>query len=197
MIDTLLACRERAARSPILDTLGLLNGAAEPVPYGVVTLHRPSNVDDLERLAGLCDALREIAADLPLIFPVHPRTAGALERLGQVGGSDRLRLVEPLGYLDFLQLMAHARLMITDSGGIQEETTILQVPCLTVRETTERPITVTCGWNRLVGTNPAALVSACRGLLAGGAQPGQQPALWDGKASQRIVDVLVGAGARQ
>ncbi len=146
-------------------------------------------------MAGLFGALREIAVELPLIFPVHPRTANALERSGWGGGSHRLRLVKPLGYLDFLQLVAHARMVITDSGGIQEETTILQVPCLTVRETTERPITVTCGWNRLVGTRPDVLVSAARGVLAAGARSGQRPALWDGKASQRIVDVLVGEGA--
>ena len=134
MIDTLLSCRERAARSLILETLGLGNGSGDPAPYGVVTLHRPSNVDDLEQLARLVGALREIAADLRLVFPVHPRTSSALERLGRNQGSDGLHLVEPLGYLDFLQLMAHARVVITDSGGIQEETTILQVPCLTVRE---------------------------------------------------------------
>lgn len=191
MIDTLLACREQAAKSRILDALALRNGSANPVPYGVVTLHRPSNVDDLARLAPLVRALREIAVELPLIFPVHPRTSGTLQHMGEGGGNERLRLVRPLGYLDFLNLVSHARLMITDSGGIQEETTILQVPCLTVRETTERPVTITCGWNRLVGTSPAALVSACREELARATRSGKTPALWDGKASQRIIDILM------
>jgi UDP-N-acetylglucosamine 2-epimerase (non-hydrolysing) len=190
MIDTLLSCRERAAASLILHTLGLRDGSAQPMPYGVVTLHRPSNVDDVDRLVGLVVALRRIAADLPLIFPVHPRTSAALKRAGAPDTSDGLRLVEPLGYLDFLQLMAHARVVITDSGGIQEETTILKVPCLTVRDTTERPITVACGWNRLVGANPEALVVACHELLTRGMSGGETPALWDGQASRRILDVL-------
>jgi len=192
MIDTLLTCRERAAGSRVLDELELRNGSAGPAPYGVVTLHRPSNVDDPARLLALVKALEEISETLLLIFPVHPRTSGALKRLGWPGGNGRLRLVKPLGYLDFLQLLANARLVVTDSGGIQEETTILQVPCLTVRENTERPITVSCGWNRLVGTDPDALVSACRRELARGPRRGQRPPLWDGKASQRILDVLAG-----
>ena len=191
MIDTLLSCRERAAASVILQTLGLRNGSGQPMPYGVVTLHRPSNVDGVERLAELIGALRSIATDLPLVFPVHPRTSAALKRAGASETSGGLRLVEPLGYLDFLQLMAHARVVITDSGGIQEETTILQVPCLTVRDTTERPITVACGWNRLVGTSPQALVVACRELLTKGLSGGSTPALWDGQASRRILDVLL------
>ncbi len=191
MIDTLLSCKERAASSPILNTLGLRNGSAQPTRYGVVTLHRPSNVDDPSRLAKLVEALRRIAVDVPLIFPVHPRTLNTLRQLGEDGTSGRLRLVEPLGYLDFLHLMANARVVITDSGGIQEETTILQVPCLTARDTTERPITVSCGWNRLVGTNPEDLVTACRELLTTRVSGGDRPALWDGKASQRILDVLM------
>jgi len=190
MIDTLLSCRERAARSAILQTLGLQNGSAEPIPYGVVTLHRPSNVDDVEHLTGLLHALRKIASDLPLVFPVHPRTSGVLQRAGGSAAPTGLRLVEPLGYLDFLHLMGHARVVITDSGGIQEETTILHVPCLTVRDTTERPITVACGWNRLVGTSPEALVAACSELLTRGISEGETPALWDGQASRRILDVL-------
>ena len=143
--------------------------------YALATFHRVSNVDKPETLREIMTALARIAERIPVVFPVHPRTAGALDRLGLCGGSDGLRLMEPLGYLDFLQLMAHARLMITDSGGIQEETTILQVPCLTVRETTERPITVASGWNRLVGTNPDVLVAASREVLAGDARPGRRP----------------------
>lgn len=190
MIDTLLACRKRAATSTVLQALGLRNGSGIERPYGVVTFHQPSNVDDPDRLFALLAALREISVVLPLVFPVHPRTAGNLKRLGWVLGVQRLCLVEPLGYLDFLQLVTHSRLMITDSAGIQEETTILQVPCLTVRKTTERPITVACGWNRLVGTHPDALVAACREALNDGIHPKQTPALWDGKASQRFIDIL-------
>lgn len=190
MIDTLLSCKQRSEGSNILQTLELRNGSVQPVPYGVVTLHRPSNVDNVDRLAELIVTLRRIAADLPLIFPVHPRTSAALARAGGSETRGALRVVEPLGYLDFLQLMSHARLVITDSGGIQEETTILQVPCLTVRDTTERPITVTCGWNRLVGRNPAALLVAFHEFLTRGIVGGEQPALWDGQASRRILDVL-------
>jgi UDP-N-acetylglucosamine 2-epimerase (non-hydrolysing) len=190
MIDTLLSCRERAGASTILQTLGLQNGSAQPTPYGVVTLHRPSNVDNLERLTALVEALSRICADLPLIFPVHPRTAAVLTRAGVSDAAGQLRLLAPLGYLDFLQLMSHARLVITDSGGIQEETTILRVPCLTVRDSTERPITVACGWNRLVGTNPDALLAAFHNLFKEGIPRGETPPLWDGQASRRILDVL-------
>ncbi len=192
MIDTLLTCRKRAASSRILDDLGFRDGSTQPKPYGVVTLHRPTNVDDPSRLKALVKALREVSATLPLIFPVHPRTSSVLDRLGWSGGNSPLRLIEPLGYLDFLQLVANARLVITDSGGIQEETTILQVPCLTVRANTERPITISCGWNRLVGSDPESLVPACRQELTKGRRHAQCPPLWDGKASQRIIDVLTG-----
>jgi UDP-N-acetylglucosamine 2-epimerase (non-hydrolysing) len=159
-------------------------------PYGVVTLHRPSNVDDPVHLRGLLSALTRIATDLPLIFPIHPRTAAALERDGTALSGDRLRLIPPLGYVDFLHVLAHARLVITDSGGIQEETTILEVPCLTVRDTTERPVTVDCGWNRLVGTRSADIVTAARAVLRDGNPTGRRPALWDGGASRRILDIL-------
>jgi UDP-N-acetylglucosamine 2-epimerase (non-hydrolysing) len=189
MIDTLLACRERAAASPILARLGLENGGG---PYGVVTLHRPSNVDDPEHLRALVAALQEIGRRLTLVFPVHPRTAAMLERLG-LAASAGLRFLAPLGYLDFLRLVSRARLVITDSGGIQEETAILEVPCLTVRDSTERPITVECGWNRLVGTHPAALVDAAAAALEAGRPRGRRPERWDGQASRRILDVLAGA----
>jgi len=192
MIDTLMTCRKRAASSRVLDDLGFRDGSTQPKPYGVVTLHRPTNVDDPARLKALVKALRQVSATLPLIFPVHPRTSSALDRLSCSGGNSPLRFVEPLGYLDFLQLLAHARLVITDSGGIQEETTILEVPCLTVRANTERPITISSGWNRLVGTDPEALVSACRQELTKGRRRPQRPPLWDGKACQRILDVLTG-----
>jgi UDP-N-acetylglucosamine 2-epimerase (non-hydrolysing) len=189
-IDTLLACRQAAGRSPILRQLGLLNGSA-PHAYGVVTLHRAGNVDDPDRLRALLRALRLIAADLPLVFPMHPRTAARSRALGDDGDAGRLRILPALGYLDFVQLMTHARVVITDSGGVQEETAVLEVPCLTLRDNTERPVTVECGWNRVVGSSGAGLLKACRQLLDGPPLRGRRPPLWDGHASQRILSVLL------
>ena len=163
MIDTLLRFRERAARSRVLETLGIC-----PREYAVVTLHRPSNVDDPAQLRKLRGALTE---------------QGGEEAPG-------FNLIPPLGYLDFLRLMAEARLVLTDSGGIQEETTVLQVPCLTLRENTERPVTVEQGTNRLIGTDPAAIVDAARQALATPAGPARIPERWDGQAAGRILDVL-------
>jgi UDP-N-acetylglucosamine 2-epimerase (non-hydrolysing) len=183
MIDTLLANLERARSRPILDELRL-----RPGEYGVVTLHRPANVDDPGMLAALLGALGEVAADCQLVLPVHPRTAVILERLGTPAG---LRLVPPLGYLDFLALEAGARLVLTDSGGVQEETTVLGVPCLTLRDTTERPLTVTEGTNTVVGRDPRRIVAEARRVLKEGVVP-RRPALWDGFAARRIADVLVG-----
>lgn len=187
MVDTLLDHRARCAASPILETLGLAARA-----YAVLTLHRPSNVDRREVLAGLLDAVAEIQAELPVVLPLHPRLRTALGRLGldrKVAALRRLRVTEPLGYLDFLRLMRDARLVLTDSGGIQEETTILRVPCLTLRENTERPVTVEMGTNRVVGTTPAGVVAAFRATLsrppAGGVPP-----LWDGRSAERIVAIL-------
>jgi len=194
MIDTLLACRERAAASTILDRLGLATPAGVR-PYGVVTLHRPSNVDAPAQLAGLLAALQALGEELPLIFPVHPRTAARLTAQGATLDGQGLRLVPPQGYLDFLHLLSRARLIITDSGGIQEESAILEVPCLTVRNSTERPVTVECGWNRLVGTRPSALLAAAGEVLHEGWRPGRRPPLWDGHASRRILDVLAGEPA--
>lgn len=184
MIDTLLRFRAKAAESDILDRLGLPRGG-----YAAVTLHRPSNVDDPAQLRALIELLKTVAADLPVVFPIHPRTRARIESEGLDTG--RILCVPPLGYLDFLHLMSEARLVLTDSGGIQEETTILQVPCLTLRENTERPITIDQGSNRLVGTEPAAILEAVRGILASPAsRTGRVPDLWDGKASARIVDTL-------
>ncbi|MBE3095594.1 MAG: UDP-N-acetylglucosamine 2-epimerase (non-hydrolyzing) [Planctomycetes bacterium] len=186
MIDTLLRNLERVRGRPILADLGLA-----PRGYAVLTLHRPSNVDDPAALGRLLEALSEIGRDLPVIFPVHPRTRRSLEQFGLAGGgSDRLRLVEPLGYLDFLRLMAEARLVLTDSGGIQEETAILKVPCLTLRENTERPVTVEVGCNQLVGTDPARIEAAFRRVMAVPEFTCRTPELWDGRAAERIVDVL-------
>ena len=181
MIDTLLANLERARRRPILGTLGV---AAHR--YGLLTLHRPSNVDDPGALSGVLAALGKIARECPLVFPVHPRTRA---RLADGPMPDGVLLTEPLGYLDFVALEADARLVLTDSGGVQEETTVLGVPCLTLRANTERPITVTDGTNTIVGQNPARIVAEARRVLREGVEP-RRPALWDGRAAERIAEVL-------
>jgi UDP-N-acetylglucosamine 2-epimerase (non-hydrolysing) len=184
MIDTLLAHVERARERRAAEALGL-----EPGKYAVLTLHRPSNVDDPARLGRLFDALEEIHDEIPVVFPMHPRTASALsQRLG--GRKLRLRVTEPLGYLDFLGLTADARLVLTDSGGIQEETTVLGVPCLTLRDNTERPATVTHGTNRIIGSDPDVLRTEVAKILATDARRGGVPPLWDGRAAGRIADVL-------
>jgi UDP-N-acetylglucosamine 2-epimerase (non-hydrolysing) len=157
--------------------------------YAVLTLHRAGNVDDPVTLARLAAAADEVAAELPVVFPVHPRTRAALEKFG-VRLSPRVITTAPLGYLDFLNLWKDARLVLTDSGGIQEETTALGVPCLTLRENTERPITIQEGSNELVGTDPRAIVAAARRVLAGGGKRGRRPELWDGRAAERIVQHL-------
>lgn len=189
MIDSLMACRIQAQESKILSTLGLHRGPSTILPYGVVTLHRPSNVDDPTQLRRLLAALREISASIHLVFPVHPRTTAALQHAGG-DGHGGLQMTPPLGYLDFLKLLKHARLVITDSGGIQEEATALEIPCLTARDTTERPITVSCGWNQLVGTDPKHLVAAAQALIRNPERRGDRPQLWDGQASSRILDIL-------
>ena len=188
MIDTLLRHRQRAEASRVLESFGLAPGG-----YAVLTLHRPSNVDDPAALAKLLDVLEVIASEQPLVFPVHPRTRSKLVQFGlasRVTAQPRLRLVDPVGYLDFLKLMAHARVVLTDSGGIQEETTILGVPCLTLRANTERPVTVEIGTNRLVGQQPEAILAAYRALMSGHEHGGGTPPLWDGGAAGRIVAVL-------
>ncbi len=184
MIDTLRANLERARRLDTLERLGLEAGG-----YGVLTLHRPSNVDDPGRLAALFGTLERIHEKLPVVFPVHPRTAASISRL--LGGrAPALRLTEPLGYLDFLRLLTDARLVLTDSGGVQEETTVLGVPCLTLRDNTERPVTVTHGTNVIVGSDPARIEAEVAALLSGRGRAGRVPELWDGTTAKRIVDVL-------
>ena len=159
--------------------------------YGVVTLHRPSNVDDDESLLGLLQALGELSDRLSLVFPVHPRTRARLADLVDPAAS-RFSLVEPLGYLDFLSLLDGARLVLTDSGGIQEETTALGVPCLTLRDNTERPVTVDLGTNRLAGTDPETILRfAGEALAAEKPARKERPPLWDGRAAQRLAAVLV------
>jgi UDP-N-acetylglucosamine 2-epimerase (non-hydrolysing) len=186
MIDSLEHCRHVWDRPEVLATLGLARGG-----YGVVTLHRPSNVDDPPTLRGLLKTLREISGRMPLVFPVHPRTRQRLEAMDAEGETGcAIRYVAPLGYIDFIALVAGARLVLTDSGGLQEETTALGVPCLTLREHTERPITVTDGTNRVVGTAPDRILTEVFRALAEPVRPVSRPALWDGKAAQRIVTVL-------
>lgn len=195
MVDNLLFQREQLGRA---DKTGF---ASEPLKaklgrYGVVTLHRPSNVDDSKVLRAIMGALAEISLELPLIFPVHPRTRGNLERSG-IGIVAGITLTKPLSYMDFLNLWKDAALVMTDSGGLQEETTALGVPCLTVRENTERPVTVEQGTNTLVGVDPMAILSASREVLETGGKTGTRPALWDGQAADRIVEALGGVlGAR-
>jgi UDP-N-acetylglucosamine 2-epimerase (non-hydrolysing) len=188
MIDTLLRFRHKAAESDVIDRLGLQAGG-----YAVVTLHRPSNVDDPAQLSCLLEALNAVAAELPVVFPLHPRTRARIQAESLPTGD--IVCVPPLGYLDFLHLMSEARLVLTDSGGIQEETTILQVPCLTLRENTERPVTIERGSNSLVGTQPAAILKAVRAVLddSAKARPARMPDLWDGRASVRIMDILAAA----
>jgi UDP-N-acetylglucosamine 2-epimerase (non-hydrolysing) len=185
MIDTLLECRELSRRATIREDLHLAE-----CPYGVLTLHRPANVDDPGVLAGILAAIGRIQRELPIVFPVHPRTRNALAG-HDLAAMPGLILTEPLGYLDFMKLLAEARLVLTDSGGIQEETTVLGVPCLTLRNNTERPITIDQGTNRLVGLDPQRIVAAARQALAEPAHAGRVPDLWDGRAAARIVDVLL------
>jgi UDP-N-acetylglucosamine 2-epimerase (non-hydrolysing) len=180
MIDSLLKHRERANRGDALERFGLKKRS-----YGMVTLHRPSNVDDPDTLAKLITTLGRIAEKLPLLFPIHPRTRS---RLGTT--PPNIRLTEPLGYLEFLQLQDNAQIVLTDSGGIQEETTALGVPCLTLRENTERPITITEGTNTLVGTDPEKIVRAAFEVIASGGKVGRVPKLWDGKTGERVAEVF-------
>ena len=189
MIDTLFRYRERAEQSSILATLGVRPGA-----YAALTLHRPSNVDSAEALGRMVSAVARIQAEIPVVFPVHPRTRQRLAGMdGSLPALPGLRLIDPLPYLDFVCLMAHARCVLTDSGGIQEETTALGIPCLTLRTSTERPITVARGTNRVVGVEPEAIFSAWRQIAEGRWPAGELPELWDGKAAERIVRILLGA----
>ncbi len=185
MIDTLLAARERAQKSDVLERLGLEDGS-----YGLVTLHRPANVDVPEQLEHLLGVLTDMSEQVaPLVFPVHPRTRARLEAVNVPLDPTRWKLVDPVGYLDFNRLMAGARLVATDSGGIQEETTILGVRCLTLRDNTERPVTIDEGTNILAGTRRETIWPAFERAMA---EPctGKHPALWDGTAAVRITEVL-------
>ncbi len=208
MIDTLQRHLEKARLSDVRQRFGL------PMKhYGIVTLHRPSNVDSRESLKPLLTALHEISRTIPLIFPIHPRTLKHVENFGLApllnwstypeggddigqqdsspsGPSSEIYIVPPLGYLDFLHLIETAKLVITDSGGIQEETTYLKIPCMTLRENTERPVTVTIGSNYLMGTEPKDILTTAATIIGGGAKEAAIPALWDGRAGARIVDII-------
>jgi UDP-N-acetylglucosamine 2-epimerase (non-hydrolysing) len=186
MVDSLLRFKAVADELRAWEKFGLPANN-----YGLVTLHRPSNVDEPKALAGLVDALVRIQSEAPLFFPVHPRSreklaqAGLLAKLEGVG----VQVAEPIGYLEFLSLMTQSRFVLTDSGGIQEETTVLGIPCLTARENTERPITIEVGSNRLVGNSAQGILAGFREMLNGSVQP-RQPDLWDGKTAERIEEVL-------
>lgn len=226
MIDTLLKHREKAQHSNILETLGLINLELKTensnlIPYGVLTLHRPSNVDDRETFHNILEALLEISKHLPVIFPAHPRTVNRIKEFrfetyfNFVTQNSTLKIknyhlncLEPLGYLDFLCLMSNAKLVLTDSGGMQEETTVLGIPCITLRENTERPVTITFGTNILAGVQKEQIISAALSALTKrnsispnsmfntqhstlSTQHSFSPPLWDGQAGQRIVRILV------
>jgi UDP-N-acetylglucosamine 2-epimerase (non-hydrolysing) len=199
MIDCLLRHREAAAQSAILGRLGMcLNGSGYR-PYGVLTLHRPSNVDDPKTLESILHAANVLAMKIPFFFPIHPRTRKNLESFGltryfagpESGGVGIVPL-DPLGYLEFLSLNDQARIVLTDSGGVQEETTALGVPCLTLRESTERPVTVEHGSNQVVGVNPDRILAAAQSIIENPLRASRRPPLWDGHAATRIVAILRG-----
>jgi UDP-N-acetylglucosamine 2-epimerase (non-hydrolysing) len=196
MIDSLLEHRARAvAPARTLASAGADDRIARDAPgFGVVTLHRPSNVDSPDALAEALDVLRAVAARLPLVWPVHPRARANIERFGfaPILASSRITMLEPQGYLEMVGLLANARLVLTDSGGIQEESTALSVPCLTMRENTERPITIAEGTNTLVGRDRARALACADEILQSGGKRGRMPALWDGHAADRIAAHLQG-----
>jgi UDP-N-acetylglucosamine 2-epimerase (non-hydrolysing) len=184
MVDSLLKHVDAALRQAPWEIFGL-----EPGKFALLTLHRPSNVDERENLAPLIEVINDVSRHLPVLFPVHPRTQSRMTEWG-LEVLPSVRLENPLPYLTFLGLMAKSKYVLTDSGGIQEETTVLNVPCLTLRWNTERPITVTSGTNRLMGTDTAKIRASVDDILADKWQTGERPPLWDGHASQRIVDVI-------
>lgn len=183
MIDTLLKQMPRFKKPDIWDQLGLVENE-----YFVMTLHRPANVDQEHKLKALMDAIIKSSRGLPLLFPVHPRTAKNLERIGL--SAPNLHMIEPLDYLQFNYLVQYAKAVITDSGGITEETTVMHVPCMTLRDNTERPETCSIGTNELIGTNPAAIPPAFEKLFSGNWKKGKIPELWDGNTAERIVDQI-------
>jgi len=187
MIDTLLKNMDKLKKPAIYDEVGL-----EKDNYIVMTLHRPSNVDEEQGLASLINTIIENSAGIPLIFPVHPRTARVLNQTGI--SATNLYLIEPLGYLEFNYLVKNAKAVITDSGGITEETTVMGIPCMTLRDNTERPETISMGTNELLGTDPSAIPPAMEKLFAGKWKKGSIPEMWDGKTAERIIEILIKLG---
>jgi UDP-N-acetylglucosamine 2-epimerase (non-hydrolysing) len=212
MVDSLLYHLDKAKATDILERLGLVGGRDPRLPgkYALMTLHRPSNVDEEKSFGRIIDGLLDVAALIPVLFPVHPRTAKQIKAFRMEGDFEfhaspdirpedylhdgtlkrKIHCFDPLGYLDFLNLMAHAGVVLTDSGGIQEETTVLGIPCITLRDTTERPITLTEGTNVLVHDDPVKIISEVRKVLNGQKRQGRCPAIWDGHTAERIVKVL-------
>jgi len=200
MADTLLKNKKRAGKSNILLALNL-----KPKTYAVLTLHRPSNVDDKDTLQRILEALRSISKEIPIIFPIHPRTKRQIENFGfhdyflfhnlnstnPIDSKNPIHCIAPLGYLDFLHLIANSNFVLTDSGGIQEETTILTIPCITLRKNTERPITVEEGTNVIVGSDKKKIISESFKIIKGDKRESKIPKFWDGKASQRIIKILL------
>jgi len=184
MIDTLVKHRPRFQKPEVWDKIGLEKGK-----YIVMTLHRPANVDQEEKLKELIQEIIDHSGGLPLVFPVHPRTKKMLQNLGI--SHDRLHMIDPLGYLEFNYLVESAKAVVTDSGGITEETTVMGIPCMTLRDNTERPETITEGTNELLGTDPKAIKPAMEKLFSGSWKKGKIPHLWDGKTAKRIVEILV------
>ncbi len=187
MVDSLLFHKERAEKSKILDQFKLKRGE-----YALLTLHRQENVDNKDKLTNILNALTKICKKIPIVFPIHPRT---LKNINNFGIKDLLidtqvQVIEPLGYIDFLKLEMDARMVLTDSGGIQEETTVLGIPCLTLRNTTERPITLSQGTNKLVGSNTEEIVSSALEVLQSRTKESKIPEYWDGKAAERIVNII-------
>jgi UDP-N-acetylglucosamine 2-epimerase (non-hydrolysing) len=188
MIDSLLVHLKKAKGSCILSQLKMNHQ-----PYALLTLHRPSNVDNQETFDRILAALEQIEKQIPIIFPIHPRSRKMLTQFqfgARIQKMKNFRLIDPLGYLDFLHLMGNAKFLLTDSGGIQEETTVLGIPCLTLRENSERPVTVELGTNVIVGTDSEKIVNESIKILEGQSKKGRVPPLWDGKAAQRIVEIL-------
>lgn len=192
MIDTLLKHREMAAGLTLSRNLGLV-----PKEYATLTMHRPGNVDDKVVLTGILEALSEISEEIPIVFPIHPRTKKMAEQFGLghfFNSGENVKgiwITEPLGYLEFLHLNMYAKMVLTDSGGLQEETTVLGVPCITMRPNTERPITCEVGSNVIVGGNKQKILAQAKQILSGELQQGRVPEKWDGHAAERIVDVLI------
>jgi UDP-N-acetylglucosamine 2-epimerase (non-hydrolysing) len=188
MIDSLVMHLKKAQASIILEQLGVGERG-----YSLVTIHRPANVDDPENLQKILTAFNEIQKSIKIIFPIHPRTRKMIHTFGfqnQVDQMQNLKLIDPVGYFDFVKLMEKSRFVLTDSGGIQEETTFLKIPCLTLRENTERPITIEVGSNMLVGMNPEVIIQQSRQIMTGQWKKSQVPELWDGHTAERIVQIL-------